>query len=123
MSEGPPPSAFSKVFQTTKDFWNTSLQRKDQMAGSVRWSVYDKERFEHLVQNLRDFLEDLSKFTSDMGMTESQRLIVKYELELIDDESSLEAITAASACDDGDDLVSHAASQRLSKVRSQSVAN
>ncbi|KAF2656120.1 hypothetical protein K491DRAFT_657139 [Lophiostoma macrostomum CBS 122681] len=123
MIEGPPPSAFSKVFQTTKDFWNTSLQRKDQMSGSVRWVVHDKERFEQLVQNLRDFLEDLAKFTSDMGVTESQRLIVKYELEMIDDETSLKAIAEASACDDGDDLVSHAASRRLSKVRAQSVAN
>ena len=121
--EQPGLSAFSKVFQNTKVFWNTSLQRKSQISGTIRWAISDKDKFDKLVQNLRDLLADLAKLTEDIGVADSQLLIVEYELEMIDDEPSLETIAAVSACDDDDDLLSHAASRRLSRVKAQSVAN
>lgn len=122
--EGPAISAFSKVFQSTKTFWNTSLQRKSNISGTVYWAINDKDKFERLIQNLRDLLDDLNKFTQAIGVSDSRRLVIEYELEMIDDEPSLEAITAASACDDDDDLVSHTASRRLSRVKkAQSEAN
>jgi hypothetical protein len=123
MIEPPGLSAFSKTFQSTKAFWNTSLQRKSHISGTIRWAVNDKEKFSSLVQNLRDLIADLTKMTEDFGVAVSQRLVVEYEMELIDDEPSLEVIAAASACDDDDDLVSHAVSRRLHKVKAQSVAN
>ena len=58
-----------------------------------------------------------------MGIASSQRLVIEYEMELIDDEPSLELIAAASACDDDDDLLSYAARSRLNRVKEQSVAN
>jgi len=121
--EGPSLSAFAKAFQTTKTFWNTSLQRKSQISGTIRWAVGDRDKFDKLIQNLRDLLADLTKFTDEIGVGDSQRLIVEYELEMIDDEPSLEAIAAASACNDDDDLVSRAASRRLSRVKAQSAGN
>ncbi|OAX78447.1 hypothetical protein ACJ72_07246 [Emergomyces africanus] len=116
-------SAFSRAFQSTKAFCNTSLQRKVQIVGSIRWAVSDRDKFDRLVQNLRDLLGDLVKLTEDIGVTNSQHLVVEYEIEMIDDELSLEAITAASACDDNDEILSHAASRRLKMVQEQSVAN
>ena len=65
-------------------------------------------------------MSDLNKFTNDMGIASSQRLVIEYEMELIDDEPSLELIAAASACDD-DDLLSYAARSRLNRMKEQSV--
>ncbi|KAL9619323.1 MAG: hypothetical protein Q9160_006088 [Pyrenula sp. 1 TL-2023] len=121
--EGPALSAFSKAFQNTKNFWNTSLQRKTHITGTLRWAVDDRDKFDRLIQNLKDLLSDLMKFTEDIGVPDRERLIVEYEFEMIDDEPSLEAITAASACDDDDDMLSSVASRRLSRVKAQSVAN
>ncbi|OJD13722.1 hypothetical protein AJ78_05854 [Emergomyces pasteurianus Ep9510] len=119
----PTSSAFSRAFQSTKAFCNTSLQRRAQIVGSVRWAVSDRDKFDRLVQNLRDLLCDLAKLTEDIGVTDSQQLIVEYEIEMIDDELSLEAITAASACDVNDEILSQAASRRLKTVKEQSIAN
>ncbi|KAF2181388.1 hypothetical protein K469DRAFT_740828 [Zopfia rhizophila CBS 207.26] len=116
-------SAFSRAFQSTKAFRNTSLQRKSQITGSIRWAVNDRDKFDRLVQNLRDLLDDLTKLAEDIGVTDSQRLIVEYEMEMIDDEPSLEAITAASACDGDDGMLSQAATRRLKVVKEQSMAN
>lgn len=121
--ESPSLGAFSRAFQSTKAFCNTSLQKKSRISGSVRWAVYDREKFNSLVQDLRDLVSDLNKFTDDMGIASSQRLVIEYEMELIDDEPSLELIAAASACDDDDDLLSYAARSRLNRVKEQSVAN
>ncbi|KAF2258339.1 hypothetical protein CC78DRAFT_621906 [Lojkania enalia] len=121
--EGPTISAFSRVFQNTRAFYNTSLQRTSHISGAIRWVVNDKDMFEGLVQNLRNLIDDLIKLTDEFGVTGSQRLIVEYELEKINDEQSLEAITAASACDDDDDLISLAASRQLSRIKAHSVIN
>ena len=123
MIEGPALSAFSKAFQSTKDFWNTSLQRKIHITGTLRWAVDDRDKFDRLIQNLRGLLDDLTKFTEDIGVPDRGDLIVEYEFEMIDDEPSLEAIAAASACDGDDDLLSSVASRRLSRVKAQSDAN
>lgn len=47
------PSPFERAFQSTKHFWNTSLQRKEQLSGSVFWAVIGKERFCELIEDLR----------------------------------------------------------------------
>ncbi|KAL9095942.1 MAG: hypothetical protein Q9165_001940 [Trypethelium subeluteriae] len=121
--ERPALSAFSKAFQSSKDFCHTNLQRKTQITGTLRWAVEDRDKFDRLIQNLKDLLSDLTSFTEDIGVPDSEHLIVEYELEMMDDEPSLQAITAASACDDDDDVLSSVASRRLSRVKAQSVAN
>ncbi|KLJ12494.1 hypothetical protein EMPG_12487 [Blastomyces silverae] len=121
--EGATSSAFSRAFQNTKAFYNTSLQRRAHIIGSIRWAVSDRDKFDRLVQNIKDLLGDLTKFTEDIGVTESQHLIVEYEIEMIDDEPSLAVIAAASACDGDDDVLSQAASRRLQIVKEQSVAS
>ena len=120
--EGPPVSAFSKVFQTTKDFWNTSLQRKTQIVGTNRWAVSDRDKFEALIKNLRDLISDLKELTETTAVPQFQQVITKYELEMIDDQSSLEIITA-SADNEDDDILSTVAGHRLARVKAQSIAN
>ncbi|PGH07656.1 hypothetical protein GX51_01665 [Blastomyces parvus] len=122
-TEATKSSAFSRAFQNTKAFCNTSLQRTAHITGSIRWAVSDRDKFDRLVQNIRDLLGDLTKFTEDIGVTESQHLVVEYEIGMIDDEPSLTVIAAASACDGDDDVLSQAASRRLQMVKEQSVAN
>ncbi|KAK3319385.1 prion-inhibition and propagation-domain-containing protein [Apodospora peruviana] len=115
------PSAFERVFQGTTRFWNTSLQRKSYIQGTILWTINDKDKFEDLVERLRNLITDLGQFTEGYGVTQSQRLVVKYEMEKIEDEASLEAITEVNSSAPDDDLVSVAASRQLSLVRERSV--
>lgn len=117
------PSAFEKVFQSTSRLWNTAFQRKSYITGSVRWAVGDREKFNYLIERLKDLIEDLNKLTDDFGVRQSQRWIIKYELESIVDEDSLERITEIKPPDDDDDLVSFAASKQLSRIRERSETN
>lgn len=87
-----------------KAFCNTSLQRRAQIVSSIRWAVSDRDKFDQLVQNLRDL--HLTKFTEVIGVSDSQHLIVEYEMEMIDDEPSLDVIAAASVCAGDDDMLS-----------------
>ena len=121
--DAPSMSAFAKAFRNTRNFYSTSLQRTAQITGTMRWSIEDRDKFDKLVQNLRDLLSDLSRLTEDIGVKDRQSLIVEYEVEMIDDEPSLEAITAASAAEDDDDMISSVASRKLSRVKAQSMAN
>ena len=122
MIEKPPLSAFARAFQSTKNFYNTSLQRQTQITGALRWVIDDRDKFDKLIQYLRDLLSDLSQLTEDIGIREREQLVVEYELEMINDEPSLEAITSASAPNDDDDLISSIASRKLSRIKAQSVA-
>lgn len=115
------PSAFERVFQGTARFWNTSLQRKEHIKGMILWTISDKERFENLVDHLRNLITDLGQLTGPYGVAQSQIWIVKYEMEKIEDESSLEAITEVNSSAPDDDLVSVAASRQLALVRERSV--
>jgi len=114
------PSAFEKVFQSTSKLVNTSLQRTSHIAGSIHWMVDDKDKFTELIKNLRDLISDLNRLTTDYGISQSVRWIVRYELENIRDQRSLEVITEVSECGDDDDMVSVAASRQLLKIKGQS---
>ena len=116
-----PMSAFERVFQGTAKFWNTSLQRKSYIQGTICWTVNDKDKFEELVDRIRSLVTDLDQFTEAYGVSQSQRWVVKYEMEKIEDEASLEAITEVNGSAADDDLVSVAASRQLGLVRERSV--
>ena len=116
-----PPSAFERVFQGTAQFWNTSLQRKEHIKDAILWTIGDKDKFEDLVDHLRSLITDLGQLTEPYGVAQSQTWIVKYEMEKIEDESSLEVITQVNSSAPDDDLVSVAASRQLAFVRERSV--
>lgn len=73
------------------------------------------------MDNLRNLIADLSQLTEPYGVAQSQTWIVKYEMEKIEDESSLEAITQVNSSAPDDDLVSLPASRQLALVRERSV--
>lgn len=115
------PSAFERVFQTTTKFWNTSLQRKERIIGAIQWTINDKDKFDDLIDHIRNLVDDLDRLTKDLGVPWSRHWIVKYEMEKIDDQDSLEAITEVNLSGVDNDIVSVAASRQLARIREQSV--
>ena len=114
------PSAFERAFQRTTDFWNTALQHKSRIAGAVLRTVNDRDKFTELIDALKTLIENLVKLTEDKSISTNQRFIVEYEMEIINDEASLEAIAEASACDNDDDAVSTAARRQLEHTQERS---
>ncbi|KAK4553238.1 hypothetical protein LTR86_009768 [Recurvomyces mirabilis] len=119
--EGLTLSAFARAFQNTRSFWNTSLQRTSKTAGSALWTVNDKERFSELIEALSKLIEDLEKFTEDLSISKVKTTIVEYEMQIIGDEGSLEAIAEASTSGEDDDIVSSAARRQLDRVKERTV--
>ena len=77
----------------------------------------DKEKFEALIEDLKALIEDLVKLTEVIGTTTSQQLIIEYEIEIINDEASLEVIAAATTRSGDDDTVSSAARRQLNLIQ------
>ncbi|KKZ58607.1 hypothetical protein EMCG_05503 [[Emmonsia] crescens] len=67
--DAPISSAFSRAFQSMKAFCNTSLKRRAQIVGSIRWAMSDRDKFNRLMQNLRN--RHLTKFTEEIGVSDS----------------------------------------------------
>ncbi|KAK9426614.1 putative P-loop containing nucleoside triphosphate hydrolase protein [Seiridium unicorne] len=76
------------------------------------------EKFVELVQHLKGFNDDLESLTRTTGVPRRQRIIVEYEIEEIDDMETPDEI--AVAAQQGSDLVSDTASQRLSILQNES---
>lgn len=85
---------------------------------STRWAIGDKEKFEKLIIDLKDLIEALEGLTKELkaGVSRNQRIHVQYEIEEIEDISSLQEIAGARAGED--DVVSDAATERLSTLGS-----
>ncbi|KAK6075864.1 rho GTPase [Seiridium cupressi] len=93
-------------------------QRSSGVLGSAAWAINDREKFVELVQHLKDFNDDLESLTRTTAVPRRQRIIVEYEIEEIDDMETLDEI--AVAAQQGSDLVSDTASQRLSILQNES---
>lgn len=117
----PNRSPFRRAFEGTREFWNTALQRHSRLTGSIYWAVNDKDKFCMFIEELQTLIEDLERFTDNAGSLGQQRLIIEYEMAIIDDEASLEAIAEVSPASHGDDTVSSAARRRLNQVEERSV--
>ncbi|KAI9710913.1 MAG: hypothetical protein M1820_002348 [Bogoriella megaspora] len=119
----PIPSPFEKVFQTSTGFWNTALQRKTLVVGSVRWAIGDKDKFSCLIQDIRNLNSDLTRLTEEYGVSQSKHWILKYEMENIEDKNSLEVITEVNSGAGEDDIISVAASRQSHRIREHSVVH
>jgi hypothetical protein len=86
-------------------------------------AIGNTEKFENLVGRLRVLISDLSNLTADLGVLDSQRLIVEYEMELINNEASLEAIAAAGGDGDEQDAVSTAAKCQFMHVQERTAVS
>lgn len=96
-------------------FWSKQRQRSTGFLESSAWAVGDREKFTELIQKLKEFNDDLESITRGTGVPRRQRIIVEHEIEEVDDVETLEEI--ASAAQEGEDVVSDAASCRLGILR------
>jgi len=100
-------------------FRRKKLQRSPDILDAALWAISDRTKFADLVQNLRDFNDDLEAMTQATNIPRRQRVIVEYEIQEIDDVETLEEIALASQ--DGSDVVSDTASMRLGRIREGSL--
>jgi hypothetical protein len=92
-------------------------QRDTKFSSKVRWAIEHKAKFTALIQDLKDFIDDLEDLTKWLNVSEYQRDIIQYEVESISDISTLETMEEARV--GKIDAVSDAASVRLWEVRDQ----
>lgn len=101
--------------------------RKTQMqpgsGSSIRWAIEDRNKFDTLIQHLRDLLDDLERMTQSSRVTERKRIIVEYEISSLSDTESLNLIEQVNASTD--DTLSETVSQRRVALRggTQSIAS
>jgi hypothetical protein len=117
-------SSSSQAVLTRSGRWSLTLVRErirrsrsdNQSRGASRWAVSDKKALDELVKHLHDLIGDLETITDGLRIREIQRRLVQYEIESISETSVLEIIEQSRI--DPADLVSDAASSRLSSIRS-----
>lgn len=85
------------------------------MRDKASWAIYDKRKFETLVNHLKDFIDALELLTKDIGVPERQLALVVNEIEAIDSFQDLQEIEDARNGEN--DIVSDAASRKLGSLQ------
>lgn len=85
--------------------------------GSFRWAISDKAKFTALIKHLGELVVDLETLTQSIGVRQKQRQLADREMQRITDISELQAIEEAGL--NSNDLISDAASARISTLRNQ----
>ena len=80
----------------------------------------DKDKFADLIEDMRNLISDLNQLTDDYGVSQSRSWIIKYEMEKVEDENSLEAITEVNSAGD-DEVMSVAATRQLNRIKERSI--
>ena len=80
----------------------------------ARWIFADKNKLQVLVQQLRILIDDLENHTKYLGIPDQQRLLIKEEIQEINDTRILREIQDASGS--YDDIVSRIAGNRLEEL-------
>lgn len=95
---------------------------KDQRDANIltkgRWAIADKAKFAALVQDLKDFIDNLEDITKSFQSLEQQRHMITTEIDSISDAHSLRLLQLA--CSENSDPISDAASQRLLQLENGS---
>ncbi|KAE9369679.1 hypothetical protein N431DRAFT_443310 [Stipitochalara longipes BDJ] len=92
--------------------------RKHQNATSAwkvtRWAIHDADKFEGMLNRLKDFVDGLESITKSLGLLREQHERLREEIESISDTQSLRLLRdASSRHGSSQQEVSDAASQRL----------
>jgi hypothetical protein len=95
-------------------------QKQASLSYATRWAIEDKRKFTDLVQHLKDLIDDLESLTKFLGVDDSQREMIRGEIESISEIATLEVIEEARV--GHIDAVSDAASLRLWKLRDRYMA-
>jgi hypothetical protein len=95
--------------------------RKHQKATSAwkvtRWAIHDAEKFEGMLNRLKEFVDGLESITKSLGLLREQHERLRQEIESISDTQSLRLLRDASSRHGSSQPdVSDAASQRLITV-------
>lgn len=92
--------------------------QKDTSAWNVtRWAIHDADKFEGMLNRLKDFVDGLESITKSLGLLEQQHERLREEIETISDTRSLRLLRDASSRHGSSQRdVSDAASQRLITV-------
>lgn len=112
-------SARSNLGQSLAQFGRKMklTQRKATIGTKVRWAIEHKEKFETLIQHVREFIDDLERLVPGSGLQERQRQMVQTVFDSTCDIQMLESIEEAGIGQF--DLISDAASLRLRCIRGQ----
>lgn len=83
----------------------------------TRWAIHDADKFEGMLNRLKDFVDGLESITKSLGLLQEQRERLRQEIESISDTQSLRLLRdASSRHGSSQQNVSDAASQRLISV-------
>ena len=95
-----------------------ATQKGNRPANKVRWAVGDRQKFQGLIHDLKELIDELEGFTRSCSVRERQREFIRREVESITDIPTLEAIEEAQL---GQlDSIFDAASNRLCHMRGDS---
>ncbi|KAK8041308.1 hypothetical protein PG994_014315 [Apiospora phragmitis] len=105
------------------DFLKRIKQTKRQAGflGALRWALKNKSPFEVLLQRLEKCIDALYFATENLDLFEqaSLRNAVEIEIESIHDVNVLNSIASSSKSSESNNLISDAASQRITSIRSR----
>jgi hypothetical protein len=92
--------------------------QKETSAWNVtRWAIHDADKFEGMLNRLKDFVDGLESITKSLGLLQEQHERLRKEIESISDTQSLRLLRDASSRHGSSQQdVSDAASQRLITV-------
>jgi hypothetical protein len=83
----------------------------------TRWAIHDAEKFEGMLNRLKEFVDGLESITKSLGLLREQHERLRQEIESISDTQSLRLLRDASSRHGSSQRdVSDAASQRLITV-------
>ncbi len=98
-------------------------KRRAGIFGALRWALTDKRMFAELLHRLKECIEALEFVSKNLDLFETERQIVQDQTETIEDVNTLQSMIALEESASGSDVVSDAASQRLLRLQTGSVAS
>lgn len=93
-------------------------QKKTTVWHVTRWAIHDADKFEGMINRLKDFVDGLESLTISLGLLAKQHRLLDEEIESISDVESLRLLrNATSSQRSSQRYVSDTASRRLITVR------
>lgn len=102
----------SKSFSLRRRLFVVLSSKRPNLFSNLRWGIVDKQRFEELVNDIRNLISDLENFTKDLEVSEPQLDIMKRTMASVNVEWLMFIETAST----NDRAVSDAASQRRTQL-------
>ncbi|KUJ14769.1 uncharacterized protein LY89DRAFT_122019 [Mollisia scopiformis] len=105
-NKSPPPgwdlstSRGLNVFKTSFERFKTNIKRHQKKTSAwkvTRWAIHDADKFEALINRLKDFVDGLESITKSLGLLEEQHTRLQQEIESISDTESLRLLRDASS--------------------------